>query len=232
MLRTVLVHLIYMYCSKIFGLQYAMPRVPLKNIKERQTDMEDATEPSDTMVGAIAKRIHEAHKARRNAPKDRKVLLDGDIENEPDSDQIDSDQVYFEDNRLEGATAMARACEPKVKNLHRKGQENGLWDHQLNLDEEEMIMMKRLEAKIQMKHGRKNLKLVVVESDTEQDLPGNDENSNEDFELSGQHRLFNNQQVQTWKHKCTKVLIKQVLRQKIITCWKKTTQQMDYSHLK
>ncbi len=171
-------------------LQYAMPRVPLKKLKAKKRYTEDPPETSDTMVGAIAKRIHEAHKLRRNTSKGKKELLGGDIEhNEPESEKNDSDQVYFEDNRLEGATAMARAFEPKRETLHRNRQEHVLWKQQLNIGEKEIEQINSLEAKIQNDNKGRNLRLVLVESDMEKNLPGSDEHNNEDIESSDQERI-------------------------------------------
>ncbi len=87
-----------------------MPRVPLQKLKHRNKEIEEeevTAEPADTMVGAIAKRIQEAHKERANVAERRKVLLGGDIESdEGNSDENTVDKQQMEDETLEGAVAM------------------------------------------------------------------------------------------------------------------------------
>ncbi len=154
-----------------------MPRVPLKQLKQRQKgnleeDKDDQAEAADTMVGIVAKRINEAHQVRNKAPKRREELLGGDNEHDQSNcHDAAHDETDDEDNLGGAAVALGMPCEPQNQNIEP---DNLLGKQRLNIGQEELDIMRRLEAKIQIKNRGKNLRLVVVEDDTENNTAKNE----------------------------------------------------------
>ncbi len=161
-------------------LQYAMPRVPLVKLWQRNNDVTegetgDPTGAGETMVGAMAKRIQQANKAREIAPKKGKVPLGGDIEHDqPDSgDESHFDQTQVEHSVFQAAEVDERCLGTELCILIRKGQNICVHDQHFNIDQEDMDTMNRLVAKIERQNEGKNLKLVLVEGDSDNIVAGN-----------------------------------------------------------
>ncbi len=150
-------------------LQYAMPRVPLKNLKDihdgdREGDTTDPSVAPESNVGKMAKRIHQKDRKRFGAPKRKRVPLGGDIEHEDSG----SDAVEGNNNAVEGAAGGTdKTGIPQSDIFNAQGQSFVTGDPSLNIDEEEIEMMKRLEARLRRKNVGKNVKLVAVHDNKE-----------------------------------------------------------------
>ncbi len=156
-------------------LQYAMPRVPLQKLKQRQNQPENNGKP-ETHVGTISRRIAEARVGKRETEKPFQVLLGGDIENIEDEfgEQCWKDGQEKVDNEFLGAAASfdfvgkkGLQAEQSIRNLGRR---NVKWEEieDLDFEEDEMQQIKRLEEKLQRRNGGKRLR-VVLESELQQD---------------------------------------------------------------
>ncbi len=176
-------------------LVYAMPRVPLQRLKQRNEEIkeEDTAEPAETMVGAMAKRMKEAHKARKMNPTEKKQPLGGDIEHE-DSDKSESDENHIDDTqgpglKVEGAAANERPDHSGLEMMDTKAQHISVGDQHLDIDKEEIDIMRTLLAKIEKKNKGLNLKLVAVQSGKEIDLGEEDERIQQDEEIQDQAEI-------------------------------------------
>ncbi len=172
-------------------LEFAMPRVPLQKLKVQKNSVikeeaDDLSEAADTKVGILAKRILEASKSKLNVPPRMKMPLGGD-KDEPDLNENITGQTKLEDSSAsEGAVALDRPFGEKCV-LNRQEYGNLFKQQHVKIDEEDVEMMQRLEARIQMKNRRLNLRVVVVEGDTENILGRDDKNINGNDE--GQEQL-------------------------------------------
>ncbi len=159
-------------------LQYAMPRIPLRKLKQGQNNQEvvkeDGNRPA-TNVGAIARRIVEARKGRGQTLQKPESLLGGDIEDSEEESDNSENETHPGDVFGVGAAVVdtgmketsEQSLEPNQNVSDREHTDKWHRFQHLNMEEGDVEMLKRFEQKLQKQNSGKKLSLVIVGSEGE-----------------------------------------------------------------